>query len=76
MKAILTAAALCALSAGCALNAPQGGEQVAQEERYTPTGTMIPRKKGEGAAPVGNVDKTQLENERTMQSGSAQSPTA
>ncbi len=61
--------------AGCATDAPTG-EKVAREEAYAPTGTFIPRKNGTGlgAAPITAVNKTEVENARAMQSGSASSP--
>jgi len=56
--------------AGCAATDPTlGGEKVARDTGYAPVGTMIPRKNGNGGAtPVGAVDKTQMENSRTMES--------
>lgn len=73
MKYLPLAAAL-ALAfglAGCAAtDTPADGQKVAREEAYAPVGTMIPRKSGTGlgAGPVTAVDKTAVENARTMQS--------
>ncbi|MGH8853563.1 MAG: hypothetical protein ACREWI_04690 [Telluria sp.] len=59
-----------ALSGCAATSATEGGQKVAREEAYAPTGTFIPRKngKGLGAAPITAVDKTAVENARAMQS--------
>ncbi len=63
------ALALAFTLAGCAATEPTaGGQKLAREEAYAPVGTMIPRKNGNGgAAPVGTVDRTQMENARTME---------
>ena len=54
---------------GCATEAPEGkAQQAADGQRFTNTGTAIPRKKGQGtgAAQVGAADTTDLENARVM----------
>ena len=65
------AAAACALLAGCETTPTEGGEKLAREEAYVPTGTIIPRKKnqGVGTTNVGTVNKDDLENQRNMNSG-------
>lgn len=68
MRLILASAAACILLAGCETTAAEGGEKLAREEAYAPTGTFIPRKKGQGlgAAQIGTVRKDDLENQRNM----------
>ena len=59
----------CLALGGCATEAPgTKGEQAAAGQRFTNTGTAIPRKKGAGtgAAQVGAADTTELENARVM----------
>lgn len=64
------AAALGLSLSACTTGPVEGGEKLAREEAYAPTGTFIPRKNGSGlgAAPITAVDKNQVENARAMQS--------
>jgi hypothetical protein len=65
MKTLLMAAVACTVLAGCATNPTTGGEQLAQdEERYVPTGSNIPRKKGQGTSVVGTMSAVELESAR------------
>lgn len=71
MKMFLMAAAACALLAGCATSstdgtAPARANQVAQaeDENYTPTGSNIPRKKGQGTVMVSTMSAVELESAR------------
>ncbi len=65
MKKFLMAAAACTLLGGCAYYVPSVGENVAaQETRYVPTGSNIPRKKGEGTSVVSTMSKVELESAR------------
>jgi hypothetical protein len=71
MKKLMMAAAVSTLLAGCAYYVPSTGENVAsQEARYVPTGSNIPRKKGEGTTVVSTMSKVELETMR-MDSGTA-----
>ncbi|MCC2955994.1 hypothetical protein LK542_10250 [Massilia sp. IC2-477] len=72
MKKFLMAAAACTLLGGCAYYVPSTGENVAQNDdgRYVPTGSNIPRKKGEGTSNVSTLSKVELESAR-MDAGSA-----
>jgi hypothetical protein len=73
MKELCLLALVIASIAGCA-GAPgsESGKNPAGErvsDAYVPIGTIIPRKRSQGgatAAPVGEVDKQALENERAM----------
>lgn len=73
MKALCLLAIVIASTAGCASvpgqesGKPPAGERVS--DAYVPTGTIIPRKRSQNpvsAAPVAEVDKQSLENERAM----------
>ena len=70
MKRFMMAAAACTLLAGCATgstgtSARERGNQVAQEdENYTPTGSNIPRKKGQGTSSLGTMSAVELESAR------------
>lgn len=73
MKALCLLAIVIAATAGCAsAPGPESGKAPAGErvsDAYVPTGTIIPRKRaqnGTSAAPVSEVDKQSLENERAM----------
>ena len=71
MKKFLLAAAASTLLGGCAYYKSSGEDSLAQnEERYVPTGSNIPRKKGEGTINVGTLSKVELESAR-MDPGSA-----
>lgn len=64
-KLMMAGAAACTLLGGCAYYVPSTGENVAaQEGRYVPTGSNIPRKKGEGTSVVGTMSKVELESAR------------
>lgn len=72
MKMILIVSAALLLLAGCASTTP--GEAAAastgaQEERYVPLGTYLPRKRGQTANNSGTVDKTELENMKNVGNG-------
>lgn len=75
MKSSIAAAAACivlaGLLSGCETAPGEGGQKLAREETYAPTGTYIPRKKDQGLGPaqVGTVRKDDLENQRNMNSG-------
>lgn len=67
MKKFLLAAAATTLLSGCAYYYSPAKDAVAQndaEERYVPTGSNIPRKKGEGTSVVGTLSKVELESAR------------
>lgn len=66
MKKLMMASVACALLGGCAYYVPSTGENVAQNDggRYVPTGSNIPRKKGEGTVNVGTLSKVELESAR------------
>ncbi len=68
MKLFIAAAAACVLLTGCESTPTEGGQKLAREESYAPTGTFIPRKNGQGLGPsqIGTVRKDDLENQRTM----------
>lgn len=70
MKKFLLAAAATSLLGGCAYYYPPAKDTLAQngEERYVPTGSNIPRKKGEGTSVVSTMSKVELESAR-MDSG-------
>ncbi|VXC72818.1 hypothetical protein [Massilia sp. 9I] len=70
MKKLMMAAAASTLLAGCAYYVPSTGENVASDNRYVPTGSNIPRKKGDGSSVVSTMSKTELESMR-MDSGNA-----
>lgn len=65
MKTFLMIPAAALLLAGCAASTPtDGAKQSAHvsEERYTPIGTYLPRKKGQTANNSSSVDQRDLEN--------------
>ena len=68
---VLLTVVLTVLLTGCETTHGEGGQTLAREEVYVPTGTLIPRKKdqGLGAAQVSTVRKDDLENQRNMNSG-------
>ena len=71
MKKLMMAAAASTLLGGCAYYYPPAKDTLAQagdEERYVPTGSNIPRKKGDGTNPVSTMSKVELEALR-MNSG-------
>ncbi|MCA1245239.1 hypothetical protein [Massilia sp. MS-15] len=70
MKKLMMAAAASTLLGGCAYYAPSAGENVAAEGRYVPTGSNIPRKKGEGTSVVSTMSAVELESAR-MNPGTA-----
>jgi ABC-type Fe3+-hydroxamate transport system substrate-binding protein len=63
MKSILTIAAAALLLSACA-SSTSGNENTAsaREERYTPIGTYLPRKKGQTANNAGAVSEVEREN--------------
>jgi hypothetical protein len=70
MKKLMMAAAASTLLGGCAYYYPSGGDSLAQEGRYVPTGSNIPRKKGEGTSVVGSLSAVEIESAR-MDAGKA-----
>jgi len=66
MKKFLLAAVATTLLGGCAYYYPPAKDTLAAngEERYVPTGSNIPRKKGEGTINVGTLSKVELESAR------------
>jgi hypothetical protein len=70
MKKLMLAAAASILLGGCAYYVPSTGENLAQDGRYVPTGSNIPRKKGEGTSVVATLSKVELESAR-MDPGAA-----
>ena len=63
---------LCLLLAGCASTPPNGDATAsasAQEERYVPIGTYLPRKRAQTANNASSVDKTDLENMKNAGNG-------
>ena len=71
MKKFMLAAVASTLLAGCATNDSGGAQQLAQEEeRYVPTGSNIPRKKGQGTSVVGTLSAVEIESAR-MNPGTA-----
>lgn len=72
MKIILIVPAAALLLAGCASTTPSGdvaASASAQEERYVPLGTYLPRKRGQTANNASAVDKTDLENMKNAGTG-------
>ena len=63
MKTLFAIPAAALLLAACASTAP-GSDQTAsaREERYTPIGTYLPRKKGQTANNASTVGEVELEN--------------
>jgi PBP1b-binding outer membrane lipoprotein LpoB len=73
MKITLIVPAAALLLAGCASTTPRGDAAAsasAQEERYVPIGTYLPRKRGQTANNASTVDKTDLENMKNAGNGS------
>lgn len=72
MKSVFSTVAACFtacfLLAGCDTNPNAGGEKLAGEQAYAPTGTFIPRKNGTGlgGSQIETVRKQDLENQRNM----------
>ncbi|MGH8853562.1 MAG: hypothetical protein ACREWI_04685 [Telluria sp.] len=65
MKKFMMAVLACTLLGGCVTNPSGGGQQLAQqEESYTPTGSNIPRKKGQGTIQVSTMSAVELESAR------------
>ena len=62
------------LLSGCASDSSKTNGQEVAERGYTPVGTNIPRKNGEGAGKVTTVDRQALENERMMNNGTINLP--
>ena len=76
MKITLIVPAAALLLAGCAsttrnLDGAPNAAAGAQEERYVPLGTYLPRKRGQTANNAGSVDKTDLENMKNGGTGSS-----
>lgn len=72
MKITLSIAAAALLLAGCASTTPNGDATAsasAQEERYVPIGTYLPRKRAQTANNASSVDKTDLENMKNAGNG-------
>lgn len=72
MKITLIIPAAALLLAGCASTAPGGDAAAnasAQEERYVPIGTYLPRKRAQTANNASTVDKTDLENMKNAGNG-------
>jgi len=62
-KMILAALAL-AVMAGCASTSPQGVQVAAAEERYTPLGTLLPRKKTQSKDERAYIDKEEFKRQQ------------
>jgi len=75
MKITLIVPAAALLLAGCASSTPTGNTAStasspdAQEERYVPLGTYLPRKRGQTANNAGTVDETDLRNMKNAGTG-------
>lgn len=72
MKITLIVPAAALLLAGCASTTPSGdagASASAQEERYVPIGTYLPRKRAQTANNASTVDKTDLENMKNSGNG-------
>lgn len=71
MKITLIVPAAALLLAGCASTTPGSDATAsAQEERYVPIGTYLPRKRAQTANNASTVDKTELENMKNTGNGS------
>jgi hypothetical protein len=69
LAVVIASIAGCASTPGSEPGKAPAGERVS--DAYVPIGTIIPRKRSQGgapAAPVAEVDKQALENERAMSS--------
>jgi hypothetical protein len=63
LTSIFTLSAAALLLAGCASPTPDSESTAkAQEDRYTPIGTYLPRKKGQTANNAGTVSEVEREN--------------
>lgn len=72
MKIILIVPVAALLLAGCASTTPNGDATAsAQEERYVPIGTYLPRKRGQTANNASTVDRTDLENMKNAGNGTS-----
>ncbi|MDY0963621.1 MULTISPECIES: hypothetical protein [Massilia] len=70
MKIILIVPVAALLLAGCASTTSHGDATAsAQEERYVPLGTYLPRKRAQTANNASTVDKTDLENMKNAGNG-------
>lgn len=70
MKTTLMIPAAALLLAACASTTPDTDKTAsAREERYTPIGTYLPRKKGQTANNAGTVSQTELENLKNSGNG-------
>ena len=70
LTSIFTLSAAALLLAGCASTTPDGERTAkAQEERYTPIGTYLPRKKGQTANTAGTVSEVERENMKNSSVG-------
>ncbi len=73
MTKLTMIAAACTMLAGCATQVPADDTKVAKvakDEAYAPTGTLIPRKNGQGlgGTAIGTVRTQDVENARAMNS--------
>ena len=63
LTSLLASCAAALLLAACTNPAPDGANTAnAQEERYTPIGTYLPRKKGQTANNAGTISEVEREN--------------
>ena len=57
MKLLLIAAGAACLLSACAQDPTTSGQQLSREDREEPTGSMLPRRRGNGSAQVINKDQ-------------------
>jgi hypothetical protein len=70
MTSILTIAGAALLLSACASTAPSSDHTAsAREERYTPIGTYLPRKKGQTANNAGAISEVERENMKNTGAG-------
>ena len=70
MTSILTIVGAALLLSGCASSTPGSDPTAsAREERYTPIGTYLPRKKGQTASNAGAISEVERENMKNTGAG-------